>query len=173
MGETGLKFESWNVKNHTKNAFQNHFYCFLKEIWTLKSSCSLKSPTNAIIMLVLSPLASIIVIQIYNIWNMLKLSLHVSWQQIKGTTKACILVLPPLLNHTHKAMCVVLGKSQCKLKKIFHLCGCMLIFPQSTDSKLCFWFSFCIGYTWGTITVFKGAYHRTVHVCLTFTLRSG
>ena len=47
MSGTRLKFESWKVGNHTQNASQNHFYCFLKDIWILKSSCSLKSPTHA------------------------------------------------------------------------------------------------------------------------------
>ena len=42
-----LKFESWKVKTNTQNASQRHFYCFLKEIWILKSSCSWKSPTRA------------------------------------------------------------------------------------------------------------------------------
>ena len=39
MGGTRFKFESWN----TPNASQRYFYCFLKEIWILKYSCSLKS----------------------------------------------------------------------------------------------------------------------------------
>ena len=47
MGGTRLKFESWKVKNHTQNASQHHFYCFLKDIWTLKSDGSLKSPIHA------------------------------------------------------------------------------------------------------------------------------
>ena len=47
IGGTRLKFKSRKVRNHSKNASQNHFYCFLKEIWFLKSGCSLKSPTNA------------------------------------------------------------------------------------------------------------------------------
>ena len=41
-----LKLKSWEVKNHTQNAFQSHIYCFLKAIWILKSGCSLKSPTH-------------------------------------------------------------------------------------------------------------------------------
>ena len=46
LGGTRLKFESWKVKNHTQNASQQHFYCFLKDIWILKSDCSLKSPIH-------------------------------------------------------------------------------------------------------------------------------
>ena len=45
MNRTRLKFESWQVRIHFQNASQNHFYCFLKDIWILKSGCSLKSPT--------------------------------------------------------------------------------------------------------------------------------
>ena len=47
MGWTGLKSEPWKVKNHILNASQHHFYCFLKEIWILKSGCSWESPTHA------------------------------------------------------------------------------------------------------------------------------
>ena len=47
MGGTGLKFESRQGKNHTQSAPQRHFYCFLKEIWILRSGCSLKSPIRA------------------------------------------------------------------------------------------------------------------------------
>ena len=43
MGGTGLKFESWKVENPPQNASQHYLQCFLKEIWILKSSCSLKS----------------------------------------------------------------------------------------------------------------------------------
>ena len=46
MGGTGLKFETWKVKNHTQNASHHHFYCFLKEIWILKSSYGLKRPIH-------------------------------------------------------------------------------------------------------------------------------
>ena len=37
MGGPRLTFESWKVRNHTKNASQNHFYCFWKlyESWNL------------------------------------------------------------------------------------------------------------------------------------------
>ena len=49
VGGTGLTSESWKVKNGTKNASQNLFFFFLKDIWILKSSCSLKSPTHALI----------------------------------------------------------------------------------------------------------------------------
>ena len=45
---TRLKFESWKLRIHTKNASQSHFYCFLKDMWILKYSYILKSPTNAI-----------------------------------------------------------------------------------------------------------------------------
>ena len=38
MGGTGLKFESWKVKNDTQDASQRHFFnCFLKKFWTLKA----------------------------------------------------------------------------------------------------------------------------------------
>ena len=50
MGGTRLKSESSKVRNHTHNASQHHFYCFLKDIWMLKSGCSLKKkqpPTHA------------------------------------------------------------------------------------------------------------------------------
>ena len=40
MVRTGLKFESWKVQNHIKNASQHHFYYFLKAIWILKSGCT-------------------------------------------------------------------------------------------------------------------------------------
>ena len=43
-GGTRLKFEPWKVRIHTQNAPQSHSKCFLKDIWILKSSCSLKSP---------------------------------------------------------------------------------------------------------------------------------
>ena len=36
--------ETW--KNQAQNASQRHFHCFLKDIWILKSGCSLKSPTH-------------------------------------------------------------------------------------------------------------------------------
>ena len=54
MSRTQWKFESWKVRIHIQNASQSHFYCFLKDIWTLKSSCSLRSPTyaNSILQLV-------------------------------------------------------------------------------------------------------------------------
>ena len=45
-GETWLKFEPWKVQNHIQNVSQHSFYCFLKEIWILKSSYSQKSPTH-------------------------------------------------------------------------------------------------------------------------------
>ena len=48
MGGTGLKSESWRVKDHIQNTSQQHFDCFLKEIWILESSCSLGSPTHAL-----------------------------------------------------------------------------------------------------------------------------
>ena len=50
MGGTWLKFESWEMKNHTQNAFQYHFYCFLKETWILKFGCSLESPIYVLCM---------------------------------------------------------------------------------------------------------------------------
>ena len=43
---TRSKFESWKVRVHTQNASQSHLHCFLKDIWILKSGCSLKSPTH-------------------------------------------------------------------------------------------------------------------------------
>ena len=46
MGGTGLMFESWKVKNDTQNTSQHHFYYFLKDIWSMKSSCSWKGPTH-------------------------------------------------------------------------------------------------------------------------------
>ena len=46
VGRTRLKFESCRAKYHTQNASQQHFCCFLNDIWILKSSCSLKSPTH-------------------------------------------------------------------------------------------------------------------------------
>ena len=46
MGGTGLEFESRKIKYRTQNASQQHFYCFLKEIWTIKSSSSLKCPPH-------------------------------------------------------------------------------------------------------------------------------
>ena len=49
MGGTRSKYKPWKVRIHTQNASQRHFYCFLKDIWILKSSCSLKSPTHALI----------------------------------------------------------------------------------------------------------------------------
>ena len=45
MVGTGLKFESWKVKNHIGNASKHHFYCSLREIGILKSSYRRKSPT--------------------------------------------------------------------------------------------------------------------------------
>ena len=42
-GGTGLQFESWMVENHTQNASEHYFCCFLKEIWFLKSGCSLET----------------------------------------------------------------------------------------------------------------------------------
>ena len=53
MGGTGLKFESGKVQNHFQSAAQHHCYCFLHEIWILKSSYSQKSPTHAFYMLLL------------------------------------------------------------------------------------------------------------------------
>ena len=57
MSETRLQCESWKVRLYTQNAFQSPpppppflnsiFYCFLKEIWILKSGCSLRSPIHA------------------------------------------------------------------------------------------------------------------------------
>ena len=44
MGGTALKFKSWKVQNHIQNASQHHYYCFLIEIWILKSGFSWKSP---------------------------------------------------------------------------------------------------------------------------------
>ena len=44
MGGTGLKFESWKVEINSKYIPTTHSYCFLKEIWFLKSGSSLKSP---------------------------------------------------------------------------------------------------------------------------------
>ena len=46
MSGTGFPFEPWKVKMHTQNASQHHFDCSLKDIWILKSSCTLKSPTH-------------------------------------------------------------------------------------------------------------------------------
>ena len=43
---TGIKSESWQVKNHTKNASKYHLNCFLRAIWILKSGCSLESPIH-------------------------------------------------------------------------------------------------------------------------------
>ena len=41
--------ESWQVRIYIQNTSKSHFYCFLKDILTLKSSCSLKSPTHAVV----------------------------------------------------------------------------------------------------------------------------
>ena len=49
MGGTRLKSESWKMRIHTQNASQSHFYCSLKDIWTLKSGSSLKSPTHVMV----------------------------------------------------------------------------------------------------------------------------
>ena len=43
-----IKFESWKVRIHTQIASQSHFYCFLRDIWILKSGYSPKSPTYGI-----------------------------------------------------------------------------------------------------------------------------
>ena len=49
LSGTGLKFESWKVKNHTQNKSQHLCLCvcFLKDVSILKFGCSLKSPTEA------------------------------------------------------------------------------------------------------------------------------
>ena len=48
LGGTRLKFESWKVQNPIQNASGHCFYCFLKEIWILKSGYSQKSPTHVL-----------------------------------------------------------------------------------------------------------------------------
>ena len=37
------------MRIQTQNASQSHSYCYLKDIWILKSGCSLKSPTHALV----------------------------------------------------------------------------------------------------------------------------
>ena len=49
MGGTGLRFESWKVKNHTQNSSQHHLYCFLEDLWILGYGCSRKSGTHMIL----------------------------------------------------------------------------------------------------------------------------
>ena len=46
MGGPSLKLECWKVRFHAQTTFQSHFYCSLKDIWVLKSSCGLKSPIH-------------------------------------------------------------------------------------------------------------------------------
>ena len=44
MGGTGLKFESWKVQNHTKNASQHHSYCLLREYESWNPATARKVP---------------------------------------------------------------------------------------------------------------------------------
>ena len=46
MGETGFKFESWNVKNYTQNASPYHVIVFWKKSESWNSGCSQKIPTH-------------------------------------------------------------------------------------------------------------------------------